>query len=217
VGANTRTIFQLDRLDSFFGEGRMSWGDNEITYTYTVFNAQPWTMKAQRGLETLDYSAGNGFYVWHNRAGTTGKLISATPLSVSDNGGESWTVVSTFSGSTSKYGADISPDGTVFFAGDNNGRNLYVSYDSGFNWTQSTGSFPSGTLPTGDFYEGIVHNMGNNDEWVIAHRGDNLVFTMDAKVLYTPDGGITWLDKTGNLSDQLGDTKWWPRDIKGVL
>ena len=118
----------------------------------------------------------------------------------STNGGTNFDVIYTFPDTTGMiYEMEISrsnPD--VIYAVYNklggywDGCEIWKSIDSGITWNKTTND-PSGNKRR---FRISVHPEDENKVWVCTPRGVN-----GEKVHYTPDGGVTWQNKTTSILD----------------
>lgn len=121
--------------------------------------------------------AGTGDVVFHHQADhanlITGDGGTVTDLGLNDL--QNW-----------EQAAEIDPSGTVIMAAKGaNGRQ--VSTDGGGTWSDLT------ALPYTGSERFKFHNCLSPDRWIAGHTG----------IYYTPDQGVTWVDKTGNLLELL--------------
>ena len=95
------------------------------------------------------------------------------------------------------FGATISPDGTMYAAGDSNGPKLYVSKDHGKTW-QLTGDFKG----QGRALVAVAVDPTNPKKIVTGTV--NWDSTTPTKIFLSEDGGKKWEDITGNLPNGAG-------------
>jgi hypothetical protein len=99
----------------------------------------------------------------------------------------------------------VSPGGSLLRLA---GSGLRISKDGGASWTGISGSGAWG----GDFSDAGVCNAGEDTTWILAKNQG----TTFCGVYYTPDNGITWIDKIGNLRNYF-TSDFQIKAIKAIL
>lgn len=134
---------------------------------------------------------------YHNHAETADIICTANIGNVLSNNGQ--TVDRTFATSTDRHqGTACDPTGQYMMTYDGSiGKGVVVSSDYGATWSVCS-NFPHNLAIVNNSISFL--NMGDANTWIVAY---NATLNSVLNIQYTPDFGVTWISKIGNLLDWI--------------
>jgi hypothetical protein len=209
---NASGITQKDELTypPAFEGGTLSYGAGKWIFTHTQGGASNGYLSRFSGAGAYETSIATvnvgGVYHYHARAGTADRILHYPASGIYTDGGATFDDITPPSPLVNDFQtAAITADGVRAMALGVDNR-IRKSSDGGLSWS----TLPTGTLGVYSNYA-CVENIDAN-RWAFAH---GFFGVQVPRVFYSPDFGVNWTEKTGNLRDVVG-TDFRPATLKVI-